>query len=80
MGPAGVVREIVTESVRLGLQAMACYSFSLDNWNRPGEEIEALMGLYADYLDRERATMLANNVRFRHLGRREGLPERGGPN
>lgn len=71
-----LVRHIVTEGVRLGLDAMAFYTFSLDNWNRPDDEIAVLMDLYADYLRQERVTMLENNIRFRHLGRREGLPAR----
>jgi len=73
---AEVVRQIVTEAVRLGLEAICLYSFSMENWARPPEEVEALMDLYAEYLRRERQTMLDNSVRFRHLGRREGLPPR----
>ena len=72
---AEVVRKIVVEAVRLGLEALTLYSFSLENWRRPQEEVKALMDLYAQYLRRERSTVIENNVRLRHLGRREGLPE-----
>lgn len=72
---AKVVRRIVTEAARLGLQALTLYSFSLENWKRPKDEIGALMHLYEEYLVRERPTLMDNNVRLRHLGRREGLPE-----
>lgn len=72
---AKVVRRIVTEAARLGLQALALYSFSLENWKRPRDEVGALMHLYEEYLVRERPTLMDNNVRLRHLGRREGLPE-----
>jgi len=68
------VRRIVTEAARLGLEALTLYSFSIENWSRPPEEVSVLMHLYADYLVRERPTLLENNVRLRHLGRREGLP------
>lgn len=72
---AEVVRRIVTEAAQLGLRALTLYSFSLDNWRRPDDEIHSLMGLYAEYLARERATIMDHNIRLHHLGRRGGLPE-----
>jgi len=72
---AKVVRNIVTEAARLGLEALSLYSFSIENWNRPADEVNALMHLYAEYLVQERETVMAHNIRLRHLGRREGLPE-----
>ena len=72
---AKVVRRIVTEAARLGLEALTLYSFSFENWRRPPAAVQALMHLYADYLVRERPTLMANNVRLRHLGRRAGLPD-----
>jgi undecaprenyl diphosphate synthase len=68
------VREIVTECARLGIRVLTLYSFSVENWRRPKEEVDALMGLYADYLVRERPTIMDNNVRFIQVGREEGLP------
>jgi len=72
---ARVVRKIVIESARLGLKALTLYSFSLDNWKRPADEIRTLMGLYAQYLALERPTLIEQNVRLLHLCRRDGLPE-----
>jgi len=72
---AKVVRKIVTEATRLGLEALTLYSFSIENWSRPEDEINVLMHLYAEYLTRERTTIMENNIRLRHLGRRNGLPE-----
>jgi len=72
---AKVVRPVVTEGARLGLEALTLYSFSIENWRRPAAEVSALMGLYAEYLRRERQTVMDNNVRVRHLGRRDGLPQ-----
>ncbi|MHC4562481.1 MAG: isoprenyl transferase [Planctomycetota bacterium] len=69
------VRRIATESAQLGLKALTLYSFSIENWKRPKDEIEVLMHLYAEYLRRERPTMMENNLRLRHLGRRDGLPQ-----
>ena len=69
------VRRIVQTAARLGLDALTLYSFSIENWNRPREEINVLMGLYAEYLINERPTLMENNVRLVHLGRREQLPK-----
>jgi undecaprenyl diphosphate synthase len=70
-----VVRKIVTEAARLGLDALTLYSFSIENWNRPAEEVNALMHLYAQYLVEERPTIMDHNIRLRHLGIRDGLPD-----
>ncbi len=72
---AKIVRTIVTHCARLHLETLTLYSFSTENWKRPPEEIEFLMGLYAQYLIAERDTVMDNNVRLIHIGRREGLPD-----
>ncbi len=72
---AKVVRGIVTECARLGLEALTLYSFSSENWKRPKDEIDFLMELYAYYLVAEREEILENNIRFHQVGRREGLPD-----
>ena len=71
---AGVVRPIVTECSRLGIECLSLYSFSMDNWKRPREEIQGLMKLYAEYLVSERPILMENNVRLIHLGVKEQLP------
>jgi len=68
------VRTIVTEAARLGLDALTLYSFSIENWRRPADEVDALMHIYAEYLRRERETIMSNNLRLRHFGRRDRLP------
>lgn len=72
---AKTVRTIVTQCARLGMEALTLYSFSTENWKRPADEVEFLMGLYVQYLIAERDTIMDNDVRFRHVGRREGLPQ-----
>lgn len=69
------VRAIVTECAHLGIEALTLYSFSLENWKRPAEEIHFLMDLYVKYLISEREEMIRNNIRFIQSGRREGLPK-----
>src|SRR5688500_18029082 len=70
------VRTIVTECARLERGVLTLYSFSMENWRRPAEEVEFLMGLLEEFLEAERGTMMENNVRFAHIGRRDGLPPR----
>jgi undecaprenyl diphosphate synthase len=72
---AKTVRTIVTHCARLGIDALTLFSFSTENWQRPKEEVEFLMGLYVRYLIAERDTIMDNDVRFLHVGRRDGLPD-----
>ncbi len=72
---AKAVRAIVTECATLGIEVLTLYSFSVENWKRPAEEVSFLMDLYVEYLHAERKTMMDNNVRFVQIGRRAGLPD-----
>jgi undecaprenyl diphosphate synthase len=77
---AKTVRKIVTECARLHNTIgrpdfLTLYSFSLENWKRPPEEINFLMHMYVEYLRQERNTMMQNNIRFRQIGRLENLPQ-----
>jgi undecaprenyl diphosphate synthase len=77
---AKTVRAIVTECANLrrtsgGPDFLTLYSFSLENWKRPVSEVTFLMEMYIDYLQRERATMMENNIRFRQIGRLDNLPD-----
>jgi undecaprenyl diphosphate synthase len=47
----------------------------MENWKRPADEIESLMYMYGMYLDGERDALVRENLRFRQIGRREGLPQ-----
>ncbi|MGM9733119.1 MAG: isoprenyl transferase [Prevotella sp.] len=73
---AGVdaVRRITAECARLGVKFLTLYTFSTENWNRPEDEIAALMGLVLDSLEDE--TFMKNNVRFRVVGDTERLSEK----
>src|SRR3954464_9784926 len=77
---AKTVREVVTSCAELrkhrgGPDFLTLYSFSLENWKRPADEVTFLMQMYIDYLRQERPTMMENNIRFRQIGRLENLPE-----
>ncbi|MCC7203515.1 MAG: isoprenyl transferase [Phycisphaeraceae bacterium] len=67
------VNPIVTECAKLGIEVLTLYAFSTENWLRSKAEVEFLMGLLLQFLEAELPTMLANNVRFKQIGRREGL-------
>lgn len=73
---ADAVRPIVTHCSDLGLEALTLYSFSTENWTRSHDEVSFLMDLYCEYLISERPLFIENNVRFKQIGRREGLPQR----
>ena len=74
---AGVdsLREAVTTSVRLGLDALSVYAFSTENWKRPQEEVNMLMHLFATTLLHELPLFHQENVRLRFFGDLEALPE-----
>ncbi|MEQ9461775.1 MAG: isoprenyl transferase [Phycisphaeraceae bacterium] len=65
---------VVETASRLGIEAMTLYSFSTENWARSEAEVGCLMDLYTEYLVSQRPLLTDNNLRFRHLGQREGLP------
>ena len=72
---AGVdaVRCITSECTRLGVKYLTLYTFSTENWNRPADEISALMGLVLTSLEDE--IFMKNNVRFRVIGDLKRLPQ-----
>ena len=72
---AGVeaVRRITSECTRLGVKYLTLYTFSTENWNRPADEISALMGLVLSSLEDE--IFMKNNVRFRVIGDMKRLPD-----
>src|SRR5688572_4611626 len=77
---AKTVRKVVTECARLrkhhgGPDYLTLYSFSIENWKRPLEEVTFLMQMYVDYLKQERPTLMENNIRFRQIGRLDNLPD-----
>ena len=72
---AGVdtVRRITSECTRLGVKYLTLYTFSTENWNRPADEIAALMGLVLTSLEDE--IFMKNNVRIQVVGEIDRLPE-----
>ncbi|MCZ6691171.1 MAG: isoprenyl transferase [Planctomycetota bacterium] len=70
------VREVTRDCARRGLGHLTLYAFSSENWRRPREETEMLMGLLEHYLVSERKEIMENQVQFSGIGRLNELPER----
>ncbi|MCO6458472.1 MAG: isoprenyl transferase [Pirellulaceae bacterium] len=68
------VRRTVEEAARLGLDQLTLYCLSSENWKRPRRELDFLMHLLEQYMIEERATILAQNISVRIIGRRDGIP------
>ena len=59
---------IVDECVRQGIRFLSLFAFSSENWGRPRQEVDALMGLLLQYLSSQRQKMLAEGIRLRVIG------------
>ena len=70
-----VVHNITEAAAELGLRYMTLYTFSTENWNRPKEEVDALMTLLVDTIAKETPTLMKNNVRLLTIGDLDRLPE-----
>ena len=70
---AETVHVIAETAARLGVKYLTLYTFSTENWNRPAEEVAALMGLLMNSIEEE--TLMKNNISFRVIGDMERLPE-----
>jgi undecaprenyl diphosphate synthase len=67
------VRRVTEQCRQYGIQVLTLYAFSDENWGRPKEEVGFLMDLLGTFLKAEIATMKANGIRFRTIGRIERL-------
>ncbi len=63
-----VVKHIVEAAARLGIKVLSLYAFSKENWNRPHEEVDALMNLLHKYLLSESGNLIKNGIRIMVIG------------
>ncbi len=70
------VRETVEAAAELGIGYLTLYAFSTENWNRPREEIDALMALLVQTIGNEMDTLNDNNVRLHAIGDMKSLPKK----
>ena len=70
---ARAVRKVVEAAPDLGIGTLTLYAFSTDNWKRPRPEVQALMQLFSEYLQKEVAELAEKGVKLRAIGRRDRL-------
>ena len=69
------VHRITEAAAELGISYMTLYAFSTENWNRPKEEVDALMALLVDTIAKETPTLMKNNIRLQTIGDLSRLPQ-----
>lgn len=69
------VHEITEAAAGLGIEYLTVYAFSTENWNRPKEEVDALMSLLVDTIAKETPTLMKNNVQLLTIGDLNRLPD-----
>ncbi|MGE4428007.1 MAG: polyprenyl diphosphate synthase [Solirubrobacteraceae bacterium] len=70
---ADVVRARLRDAADLGVEELTVFSFSTENWSRPEAEVNALMAMFADRIERETPELIEEGARLRFIGRREGV-------
>jgi undecaprenyl diphosphate synthase len=70
------LRRTVESAIDLGVESLCVYAFSTENWSRPPEEIDALMEIFVESIERELPDLARQGVRTRFIGRRDRAPER----
>jgi undecaprenyl diphosphate synthase len=71
---AEALRDAVSAAIELGISYLTVYAFSAENWKRPADEVDGLMGLLRRYLRAEIAELHESGVRLRFIGERDRLP------
>ncbi len=71
-----VLKEIIIASKDVGIEYLTAYSFSSENWQRPEQEVQELMGLFVEVLERELDGLIKNDVRLNLIGQRYSIPPR----
>ena len=69
-----VVKKVLEAAGVIGLKYLTLYAFSIENWNRPKVEVDALMGLMAEAIVREASELMRRNVRIKVVGNTADLP------
>jgi undecaprenyl diphosphate synthase len=67
------LRRVIRSTVEFGIKYLTIYAFSTENWGRPVEEVQGLLGILQDVIDRELNELHKEGVQLRHIGRLERL-------
>jgi undecaprenyl diphosphate synthase len=73
---AKVLKQTVKDAVKLGIEELTVYAFSTENWQRPRDEVDGLMEMFAELIDSETPELNEEGVRMRFIGRRDEVSER----
>jgi undecaprenyl diphosphate synthase len=73
---AQTLKQTVKDAVKLGVKELTVYAFSTENWQRPRDEVEGLMAMFAELIDSETPELDEQGVRMRFIGRRDEVSER----
>lgn len=68
------VRSTIESAAKLGISYITLYTFSTENWNRPAEEVDALMSLLIESVSKETPELIKNNIRLKAIGDLDRLP------
>ena len=68
------LRRTVEAAIDLGVHSLAVYAFSTENWTRPADEVESLMEIFGETIERELPDLAKQGVRTRFIGRRDRVP------
>jgi undecaprenyl diphosphate synthase len=71
---ADVVKARLKDAVEFGVEELTVFSFSTENWTRPKEEVDGLMAMFGERIDRETPELDEEGVRMRFIGRRDEVP------
>ncbi|WP_457640182.1 isoprenyl transferase [Persephonella sp.] len=69
------VEEIIEVAKEAGIKWLSVFAFSTENWGRPKEEVDAIMSLLVEYINKKVPYLVENDIRLRFMGRIEELPE-----
>lgn len=69
------VRNATEAAAEIGVKVLTLYTFSTENWNRPKQEIDALMSMLVHTIAQEEKTLMNNNIALKTIGDTEALPE-----
>ncbi|WP_456384462.1 isoprenyl transferase [Persephonella sp.] len=69
------VEELIEVSRDIGIKWLSVFAFSTENWGRPKEEVDAIMSLLVEYINKKVPYLIENNIRLRFMGRIEQLPD-----
>ena len=69
------LRRTVEAAIDLGIESLTVYAFSTENWTRPSDEVESLMEIFHETIDRELPDLCKQGVRTRFIGRRDRAPD-----